>query len=316
MHTLSPASVAAGGSSFTLTVTGSGFGPSSVVEWNSVPLLTSYTSGASLQADVPSSLIAGGAQSVAVTVTDGKVRSDELAFSVTGDSTAVTLARILNSASMQTPIAPGSLISVVGSNLASGEARASLAPLPTTLGGVSLSINGVPAPLVYVGPDQINAQMPYEAPTGSVALQVMADGRTSASGSFNVSSAAPGLFFTGPGAHAVAQNYPDWSLNSPENPASPGQYVIVYLTGIGPLDHQVETGAPAPVEPLAKATSDVKATLGGKPAEVTYAGVTPGTVGLAQINLLVPDIAAGEQPLEVTVGSAAGNVVNLSVKAK
>jgi adhesin/invasin len=81
------------------------------------------------------------------------------------------------------------------------------------------------------------------------------------------------------------------------------------------VDHAVASGAESPADPPSLPLATVRAKLGGKPAEVTFAGLAPGFVGLLQVNLLVPDIAAGDQSLELTVGDAAANATVLSVGA-
>ena len=115
--------------------------------------------------------------------------------------------------------------------------------------------------------------------------------------------------------HALAVNYPGGALNSLQNPVHPGEYVVVYLTGQGPVDPPVASGAQSPAEPLSLPVAAVRAQLGGKPAEVAFAGLAPGFVGLLQVNLLVPDVPGGEQSLEVTVGDVQANSAVLWVAA-
>jgi adhesin/invasin len=115
------------------------------------------------------------------------------------------------------------------------------------------------------------------------------------------------------GSHALAVNYPGGALNTPQNPVHPGEYVVVYLTGQGLVDQTVPSGAEAPADPFALPLAPVFAKLGGKAAEIAFAGLAPGFVGLLQINLVVPDIAGGEQALEVTVGDVPANTTVLSV---
>ena len=102
-------------------------------------------------------------------------------------------------------------------------------------------------------------------------------------------------------------------MNSAGDPVRPGEYLVVYLTGQGMVDRAVASGAAAPSEPVALALAAVRAKIGGKAAEVAFAGLAPGFVGLLQVNLLVPDIAAGDQPLELTVGDVAANTSMVSI---
>jgi uncharacterized protein (TIGR03437 family) len=136
----------------------------------------------------------------------------------------------------------------------------------------------------------------------------------SAAVSFSVAATGPGVLNDSATGHAVAQNQADYSLNSAASPAAPGQYIIVYMTGQGLLDNPIATGAAAPADPLSRPLASVQATIGGQPAYVAFAGMTPGSVGLFQLNLQVPNVSPGEQPLAVTVGNAAANPTTVSVQ--
>jgi uncharacterized protein (TIGR03437 family) len=224
---------------------------------------------------------------------------------------------VVNAASGLPSIAPGSLISIYGKSLAVETRAAGRLPARTSLNGTSVTINGVLAPLFLVSPTQINAQVPFETPVGNATPVVVAAGQKNAAVTFMVTATGPGVLMQPEGSHAIAQNYPDWSLNSPENPARPGQYITVYLTGQGLLDNPVATGAVAPVEPLSRAVAPAQAKIGGIAAEIQFLGLAPGLVGVSQMNLLIPeDVAAGEQPLEVSIGGVAANTSTLSVQAQ
>jgi hypothetical protein len=122
---------------------------------------------------------------------------------------------------------------------------------------------------------------------------------------------APGILIYGAG-QAIAQNS-DFTLNSPTNPAATGSFVTVYLAGLGALDNPVATGASAPSAPLSNALATVSATLGGTTAKVTFAGLTPGFVGLAQVNVQIPNLAPGNYSLIITAGSDASSPATLSI---
>jgi adhesin/invasin len=196
--------------------------------------------------------------------------------------------------------------------LATGEARAQGTPLPLALNGTSVTINGVAVPLLSVSARQINAQAPVELAPGKVAAVVLGGSTDSVAAPVDVAAVAPGILATADG-HTLAVNYPGATLNSASNPAHPGEYVVVYLTGQGKLDQPVASGNESPAEPLALPLAPVLAKLGGTPAAVAFAGMAPGFVGLLQVNLLVPDVPAGEQALAITVGGAAANPTTLWV---
>jgi uncharacterized protein (TIGR03437 family) len=105
----------------------------------------------------------------------------------------------------------------------------------------------------------------------------------------------------------------DSSLNTPQKPAAVGSVIVAYLTGQGALDNAVVTGAAAPANPLSQAALPVAATLGGKPADVLFAGLTPSFVGLLQVNLKVPELGAGDHPLVITIGGVASNSALVAV---
>ena len=222
---------------------------------------------------------------------------------------------IVNGANFQPgPLAPGSIFSIFGSNLAASEEQASLIPLPLSLVGASVTVNGLPAPLYYVGPSQINAQAPFESSPGPANLVANAGGVDTASAAFTMAAAAPAIFVDS-GSHAIAQNQ-DLSLNTSRAPAKPGTLITAYLTGQGVVNPSVATGAAAPAGPLAWASLPYSATVGGEAAKVHFLGLTPGLVGLLQANIEVPPLAgrsSGDYPLVVTVGGVASKPAALSV---
>jgi uncharacterized protein (TIGR03437 family) len=146
---------------------------------------------------------------------------------------AISHGGVVNAASFQAPVAPGSVISIFGTNLASSAVAASSVPLPSALGGTSVRVNGELAPLFYASPLQINAQLPFDTPPGAVTLTVTANGSTSAPEPFTVAAAAPGILVYGQG-RAVALNQ-DYSLNGSGKPALAGSVITVYMTGQGPV---------------------------------------------------------------------------------
>ncbi len=292
---LTPAAGAAGGTAFTLTVNGGGFPADAVVQWNGVGLPTTVVSSAQLTAAVSAALVAApGSASIAISSSAGA--SNMVAFPIAKFT-------VLNAASNLTAIAPGSLISIYGSNLAPvPSVSATAVPLTTSLGNTTVQINGIAAPLLYVSPNQINAQVPFETAVGAATLAVAGVSPVSVP----VSATGPGIF--------VVQNFADGAANSADDPAAAGQYVVVYMTGQGAVDHPVASGAAAIGNPLSSALAPVTATIGGKDASVLFAGLTPGLVGVLQVDLQVPAVAAGNQPLIVTIGGVPSSSVGVAVK--
>jgi uncharacterized protein (TIGR03437 family) len=217
---------------------------------------------------------------------------------------------VVNAGSFQPVLAPGADASIFGTHFAASAVTAASAPFPLTLGGVSVTVNEIAAPMIYAGTGQINFQVPYETAIGTASVVVSVNGVSSPPAQVSIVPTAPGVLFSSSG-QAIAQNQ-DYSLNGPTNPAPAGSYLTLYLVGGGMPSPPVPTGAAAPLSPLSTFAS-VSATIGGSPANVAFAGLTPGSVGLMQVNLQVPDLAAGTYPVEVTVGSSTSNTPTVTI---
>jgi len=310
---LSPNYAFLGGPAFTLTVAGSGFRPGAVVQWNNSALTTTFTSSTQLSAQIPASLILS-AGSASVTITNpGGTASVAATFTIIPAIPVVSTAGVVNAASSLPAIAPGTLISIYGANLALSAAQPQVAPLPTTLGGTSVSINGTLVPLLFVSPGQINAQVPYETAPGTADLLVQSQGANSAPVKIQVAAIGPGVLTAGATNHILAMNDADGSLNQEGSPAIPGQYVTAYLTGQGLVSNPVPTGSAAPASPFSLPEGAVQVAIGGQPAYVQFAGLAPYFVGLLQLNVQIPNIPAGEVTFSVMIGGVAANDTVISV---
>jgi adhesin/invasin len=209
-------------------------------------------------------------------------------------------------------LAPGSLVTLFGVGLASDSAAAAQLPLPTALANTTAIISGVRAPLLFVGPGQINAQVPYESLEGRSQIVIRNEFGESAPARINVSAAAPEFFISGDN-DVIAVNA-DGAINSAARPAPASSKVSLFLSGLGLTTPVVATGAAAPFEPLAWARGPVTVEIGGRPSEVLFAGLTPGFVGLAQIDLVVPVGLSGRLPIRVTVSGTPSTSAFLHVQ--
>jgi uncharacterized protein (TIGR03437 family) len=211
------------------------------------------------------------------------------------------------------PLAPGTLATLFGSNLATTPASAASVPLPTVLGGVTVRVNGNVVPLTFANPTQINFQLPTNIAPGPASLSVTTAVGSSSPVNFTVAARAPGVFQYGAN-RGVVQNQ-DFSLNTEGNLAKRAEVLTVYLTGIGVTEPPVREGTVAPSSPLARPAAESRAFIAGAPARILFLGLTPGAVGLAQANVEVPSvIASGSYPLVLEVGGVLAKPVMVSVE--
>jgi uncharacterized protein (TIGR03437 family) len=222
-------------------------------------------------------------------------------------------------------LAPGTVLSIFGVNLAGSTGSASATPLPVTLGGVQVLVNGKPAPLFYVSPTQINFQLPWELSTdnevyadnpGSSYIPTYTVRVQSADVSTNLAyitgqKDSPQIMIYGDNL-AVAQDS-SYAIVGPGNPAKPGDTITVYLLGVSSLSGTVSTGAAAPLDTLIRFTGAVSASIGNLSAPISFSGLTPQAVGLEQVNLKVPSLQPGVYDLRVTVNGFVSNTVKLNV---
>lgn len=225
-----------------------------------------------------------------------------------GLKTGPIISRVLPSAAALTPlaVAPGMFVAIYGASLAPVTMQAPSQPYPTTLGGVQVSFNGTPAGLQFVSPGQINAIVPVSA-QGLVKVTVT-NGPGSHSVNVLVQPAVPALFTTNQSGSgpAAALNAVTNTLVTADSRLRPGDYVALYLTGLGTV-HASGGLQVADVPPTV--------TVGGKPCTVTFAGRAPGFDGLDQINCridasLMPDPTS---PVQVVSGSRTSNLATLAI---
>jgi uncharacterized protein (TIGR03437 family) len=247
-------------------------------------------------------------QGTTITVTDSPVLLSSCC------QAAPAIDGVTNSASFTGAISPGSLATIFGTGFAAQPGYPASLPLPDDLAGVSVSVNGVYGPMLYAGAGQINFQAPFEAQPGTATLLVRSPLGMSVEYPLTIGVAAPGIFQFD-GNRAVATDATGTLLTA-DHPAPAGSVMVVYLTGIGSLTTTPLDGVGAPVSPLAKATLSATATIGGADAPIQFLGLTPYFVGLAQANIQVPGLAAGDYPMVITVNGVASAPATLSIAAQ
>jgi uncharacterized protein (TIGR03437 family) len=224
-----------------------------------------------------------------------------------------------NYAPITNPVAPGEIVTLFGSGLASGNATATTFPLPTTLAGTQVTINGQAAPLYYVTPTQIALFVPQAiGPNNNVnnaTFKVINNGTTSNAVTVYTNYTAPGVFSAnGNGIGAAAAQHADYSLITSSNPAKIGDTVVLYGGGLGTVTPAVADGAPAPSNPPAKIDDMDYVDFGGQQQTIAFAGLTPGLAGLYQLNTtIVNGTASGDQFVNVSTPDAYTSQTTIAV---
>jgi uncharacterized protein (TIGR03437 family) len=326
IRSFSPPGKNVGDEAFTLTINGSNFVAGVHVLWNGSERRVIQGDAASLQVEIPASDLtsAGRASVVVFNPASGGGASIPAKF-VIGPAPAAANGGIVSSAASNIPnAAPGSLVSIYGSNLAPGVVQAVGFPLPETLGGVTVTINGSAAPIYFVSPTQINVQIPYELSVRAYSLSLNLAGSNAAPATITIARTAPSLFSlnqtgSGQGAIRIAGTatvaaradsaYPG------SRPAHAGEIIEIYCTGLGAVSPSPGTGNAAASGTLSSTLLSPTVTIGGIAAAVMFSGLTPGAAGLYQVNVRIPDgVGAGDQPVVLTIGGVPSNSVTVAIE--
>jgi len=227
-------------------------------------------------------------------------------YAVWGQAPTYAPDSILNGADFTpAPFAPGSIVSIFGANLSFGteaytanNSQGNL--LPDYLADVRVYVNNLTSPLIYVSPAQINFVVPDNLLSGTVPVRVVRQGVTGPEAQIALVDAAPRLFSSG--GFVIAQHGVDYSLVTADAPARPGEVVVVYATGLGrtapePEVFEIPQYPGLLVNPL-ELFLDGAAVA---PGSVFYAGLTPGSAGVYQINLTLPATMGSNPEIRVTV---------------
>jgi uncharacterized protein (TIGR03437 family) len=201
------------------------------------------------------------------------------------------LTRVVNAADQRADVAPGGLISIFGADLSPVNVATRELPLPTALGESCLTVNGLPVPVLFVSPTQINAQLPFQT-TGSVTMILRTPGGVSDNFNLTILPQAPSVFRAViPGlddaAPTIVRNA-NQIVVTDSNPIHRGDLLTIYLTGMGQTNPAVEAGQPAPASPVAVPLVAPRVALGNVELPVQFVGMAPGQIGVYQINVTVP----------------------------
>ena len=243
---------------------------------------------------------------------NGTLQSNQTAPSIGG---VVSTASYVSNA----PLAPGAFASIFGENLATTSIQAGKLPLTTQLAGAQAFIAGRLAPIQYASSGQINFLIPFDlAPNSTQQLIVIQGSAYSTPESITIAPAQPAVFTLGAGVGAITvvkANGDQFSADA-SHPASAGDTLVIYCAGLGAVTPPVATGSAAPGSPPAKASSTVTVTIGGQPAPVAFAGLTPTYAGLYQVNVTVPSgITAGPNvPVIITAAGLSSPPVTVAIQ--
>lgn len=232
-----------------------------------------------------------------------------------------TESSIVNGTTFQLgPFAPNSIVTIFGKNLAWHEEAAPSAGrlLPKKLAGVSVLIGLEPAPLYYVGPEQINFLVPDSRIPGPVTIRVARQGQSGPEVKLNLQEAAPELFPLEDGYVLAIRLLPpaapdealQYVLATPETPAHPGEWLMLYASGLGRTVLRLEDGEVVSIPPRKeteiwlKHREDLRVMINGEPLPDEYAGLAPGFAGLYQINVKLPDDLPADPEIRIAIKDA------------
>jgi uncharacterized protein (TIGR03437 family) len=283
--------------------TGSGIRPTAVVEASllvtapSVPSTSVFTHSLAILPD----------WSMLIELTTSGITV--LPFNYDAAVSIPTITKVVSAADLTSPVAPGGLMSVLGTNLSGTNQATSEVPLPTIINDSCLAVNGEPVHMMFVSPGQVNAQMPGQA-SGNVAITMHTPGGVSNTFTLTLKAGAPAVFLTSVGDQAnvpsIVRFYNGLQVTS-TNPVHRGDILVIYLTGLGPVNPPVADGVPAPASPLSSTTTTPTVDIGGSGAPVLFSGLVPGYVGLYVLTVGVP--SSTPEGLSVPLTISQGGVI-------
>jgi len=215
------------------------------------------------------------------------------------------------------PVSPGEFIALFGTGLA-GDTGTAPPPYPSTLDGVTVLINNLPAPLSSVSASQINCLVPYATEGSTATIVVQNGGATSNAVTVPLAPTSPSVFSvnqSGTGLGAIL--HADYTAVNAGKPAAAGETVLVFLTGMGAVDPSVPDGTAGGSNPVSDTTaSPISVLVAGAPATVVFSGLAPGFPGLYQMNVTLPSSlpATGNVRLAIQTPNALHAQVDIAVK--
>ena len=228
---------------------------------------------------------------------------------------------------LSVPLAPGSIATIFGRDMTASTEIPGGMPLPTNLGGATLVIgDDLQVPIFFAAPLQMNVQIPWEvASDGEAELRLRLGEKTSEAVVIPLAAHSPAVFTlpqvrAGQGAIVISNT--TGIIPAPEGsapnarPAEKGELLEIYATGLGPVSNRPASGEAAAAFPLSRTETLPIVTIGGAPARVFFSGLAPGTAGLYQINVRIPEeVSSGDDvPVVIWIGGVESAAVVVAVR--
>jgi uncharacterized protein (TIGR03437 family) len=325
---LSPGSVNAGSDDFTLTVTGTNFATGTKLRFNGQTRPTNIVDSTHLTALISAADVAqsGRVNLDAINPSRGAGISNSLPFNIGPPPVSSTAAFVSAANTPGNALAQQSIATLYGANLAPFTSLADSAPpLPISLAGVTLKLSGQVLPLFFVSPTQINFQLPFFGLAGPATFPLtITNGQLISTINVTLTLYSPSLFTTnsqGTGQASALINGTS-TIVAPtgmfpgSRPAAKNEFIQLYCTGLGDVRNRPNLGDPSPNNPLASTLAQPTVMIGDAQANVTFSGLSPGFVGLYQVNLQIPPNApSGDAvPVVLTISGVTSNTATIAIQ--
>jgi uncharacterized protein (TIGR03437 family) len=268
-------------------------------------------------------LTAGATLGTITVVAEAVGRSVTFNITVTGRVPVVSAAGFVNGASFRPGWTPGGSGTIFGTGLMegiTGIVQSAVAPFPTNLRGVRVTVNGTEAPIISIaninGVEQINIQVPVNVPApGTVTVEINNNGSRATFTGVTILAVQPGIFEYGLGGTLYAAAlHANFTVVTPSNPARPGEIILLFLTGLGAANPAIVTNVAGPVPPARTVTQPVVG-LNNEGMQMIGSFYAPGLYTAYQINFVVgPNVRSGNAKLSVVADGVASQDTLLPIQ--
>jgi len=326
---VAPGSVNSGVGDFTLAVTGTNFAAGTKLRFNGQTRSTNIVDSTHLTSLIAAADVAqsGRVNLDVINTSQGAGVSNSVPFNIGPPPVSSTAAFVSAANTPGNALAPRSIATLYGAGLAPFISSADSAPpLPFSLAGTTLLLsNGNTLPLFFVSPGQINFQLPFVTISGPTQYDLtITNGQLSSTIKVTLTPYSPSLFTTnsqGTGQAAALVNSTSiivapTGMFPGSRPAARNEFIQLYCTGLGDVFNRPNLGAASPASPLAATMAQPAVSVGGVDANVVFSGLSPGFVGLYQVNLQIPQTAPSGNavPVILKIGGATSNTATIAIQ--